>query len=58
VNGITPQIAALIATTGVAAWMAVAGVQKNALEWRRHKRKCPSCGRHIEGRTCGHHLSV
>jgi hypothetical protein len=55
-NGLTPQIAALIATTGVAAWMVVAGVHKSALEWRRPRRRCPSCGKHIDGRTCGHHL--
>jgi NADH pyrophosphatase NudC (nudix superfamily) len=35
--------------------MAVAGVQKSALEWKRRKRTCPSCGRPIEGRTCAHH---
>jgi len=34
--------------------MAIAGVQKNALEWKRRKRTCPSCGRAISGRTCGH----
>jgi hypothetical protein len=56
-NGITPQIAALLASTGVGVWMAVAGVQKSALEWKRRKRICPSCGRHIIGRTCGHHLA-
>ena len=55
-SGITPQLAALVATTGAAAWMVVAGVQKSALEWRRPKRRCPSCGRQIEGRTCGKHL--
>jgi hypothetical protein len=54
-SGITPQIATLFAVIGVAAWMAVAGVHKSALEWKRQKRRCPSCGRQIEGRTCGHH---
>jgi NADH pyrophosphatase NudC (nudix superfamily) len=33
--------------------MAVAGVQKSALEWRRRRRVCPSCGRRIESRVCG-----
>ena len=33
--------------------MVIAGVQKNALEWRRRKPDCPSCGRPIDGRTCG-----
>jgi hypothetical protein len=54
-NGISPQLAALLASTGVGVWMAIAGVQKSALEWKRHKRICPSCGREIAGRTCGHH---
>jgi hypothetical protein len=57
-SGIAPQIVTLFAVAGVAAWMAVAGVQKSALEWKRQKRRCPSCGKHIEGRTCGHHVSV
>jgi hypothetical protein len=54
-TGISPQLAVLLASTGAGVWMAVAGVQKSALEWKRHKRTCPSCGRNIEGRTCGHH---
>ena len=48
------MVLALLASTGVGVWMAIAGVQKNALEWRRRKRTCPSCGRAISGRTCGH----
>ena len=35
--------------------MAFAGVKKHALELKRRKRVCPSCGRHIEGRTCNQH---
>lgn len=54
-NGITPQIAVLLASTGAGVLMAVAGVQKSALEWKRHRRICPSCGREIVGRSCGHH---
>ena len=54
-NGISPQILALLFSTGVGVWMAVAGVQKSALEWKRQKRTCPSCGREIVGRSCGHH---
>jgi hypothetical protein len=50
------MIIALLATTGVGVWMAIAGVQKNALEWKRRRRTCPACGRDISGRTCGHHL--
>ena len=54
-TGISPQIAALLASTGVGVWMAVAGVQKSALEWKRRKRICPSCGHLIEGRVCNRH---
>ena len=42
----------LLSTTGVGFLMVFAGVQKNALEWRRRRRRCPSCGRRIDGRTC------
>jgi hypothetical protein len=55
-NGISPQLLALLASTGVGVWMAVAGVHKSALEWKRPKRTCPSCGRVIVGRSCGYHL--
>jgi hypothetical protein len=54
-NGISPQLLALLASTGVGVWMAVAGVSKSALEWKRPKRTCPSCGREIVGRSCGCH---
>jgi NADH pyrophosphatase NudC (nudix superfamily) len=53
-NSLDPQILAmLVGTTGVGFLMLMAGVQKSALEWRRRKRHCPSCGRSIEGRVCG-----
>jgi uncharacterized protein (TIGR03382 family) len=42
-----------VATTGVGFLMMMAGLQKSALERRRRRRNCPSCGRHIEGRVCG-----
>ena len=49
----TPQTALLLAsTTGVGFLMLKAGVEKRALEWRRRRRNCPSCGRHIHGRIC------
>jgi hypothetical protein len=52
-NGLTPQLVGLIAaSSGVALMMALAGVQKNALEWRRTQRSCPSCGRRIQARVC------
>ena len=48
-----PQLAILLATsTGAGFLMLLSGIQKSALEWRRRRRLCPSCGRHIDGRTC------
>jgi hypothetical protein len=36
-----------------AGWlMAYAGLQKSALEWRKRRRICPSCGRQIDARHC------
>jgi hypothetical protein len=53
-TSLDPQILAmLVGTTGVGFLMMLAGVQKSALEWRRRRRSCPSCGRVIEGRVCG-----
>jgi hypothetical protein len=39
-------------TAGVGYIMAVAGVQKSALEWRRRRRTCPSCGRQVLRGVC------
>jgi hypothetical protein len=39
-------------TCGIGYLMALAGLTKNALELRRRRRTCPSCGRHIEARVC------
>jgi hypothetical protein len=48
-----PQIAVLaVVTMGIGYVMAVAGVTKGALEWRRRCRTCPSCGRTIRERVC------
>lgn len=52
----TPQLVALLASTAAGVWMVVAGVEKRALEWKRRKRICPSCGHDIIGRTCGRHV--
>jgi hypothetical protein len=53
-QGLSPQLVAVfVATTGVGFLMMVSGVQKSMLEWRQRRRTCPSCGRHIAGRTCG-----
>ena len=43
----------LASTTGVGYLMLTAGIEKKALEWRRRRRICPGCGRHINGRVCG-----
>jgi NADH pyrophosphatase NudC (nudix superfamily) len=41
-----------IVTMGVGYAMALAGVHKSALEWRRRDRICPSCGHAIKARVC------
>jgi hypothetical protein len=41
-----------VLTLGVGYLMAVAGIHKSALEWRRRQRVCPSCGRVIDARVC------
>ena len=47
------NIAMILTVTLLAGWlMAIAGVQKSALEWRRRRRICPSCGREIRARIC------
>ena len=40
------------ATLGVGWLMTLAGLQKSALELKRRRRVCPSCGRHISARVC------
>lgn len=48
-----PHVAIAAVTTLGAAWLMIAsGLQKNALERRRRRRVCPSCGREIQARTC------
>jgi NADH pyrophosphatase NudC (nudix superfamily) len=40
-------------TTGPGYLMVFAGLGKNALEWRRRRRICPSCGRQLDAsRAC------
>jgi hypothetical protein len=41
-----------VVTLGVGWLMMVAGLQKSALELRRQRRTCPSCGKLIESRVC------
>jgi formate dehydrogenase maturation protein FdhE len=40
------------ATLGIGWLMALAGLQKSALELKKRRRVCPSCGRSIEARVC------
>jgi hypothetical protein len=48
-----PHIAIAAVTTLGAGWlMMAAGVEKSALERRRRRRICPSCGREIAARVC------
>jgi hypothetical protein len=48
-----PHVAIAVVTTLGAAWlMMAAGLQKSALERRRRRRVCPSCGREIQARVC------
>ena len=48
-----PHVAIVAVSTLAAAWlMMVAGLEKSALERRRRKRVCPSCGREIQTRVC------
>ena len=46
----TPQLALL--TTGVGALMILLGLGRGLLMARTGVRRCPSCGRLIEGRVC------
>jgi hypothetical protein len=48
-------IGLIVSTMGIGFLMTLAGLQKNALEFRRRRRICPSCGREIHGRTCNSH---
>jgi hypothetical protein len=48
-----PHVLALAAATlGVGWMMTLAGLQKSALELKRRRRVCPSCGRHMNARVC------
>lgn len=39
----------LASTTGVGYVMLTAGIEKKALEWRRRRRTCAGCGKHLAG---------
>jgi hypothetical protein len=41
-----------VVTVVVGWFMALAGIEKSALEWKRRRRTCPSCGREIQRGAC------
>jgi hypothetical protein len=50
---IDPHIAvAGVVTLSVGWFMTTVGIRKSALDWRRRRRICPSCGRSITGPSC------
>jgi recombinational DNA repair protein RecR len=49
----TPHVLTIAIATLLVGWlMTTAGLQKSALELKRRRRICPSCGRYIENRVC------
>jgi hypothetical protein len=48
----THFVATIAATCGIGYLMLYCGVQKNALEWRKRKQICPSCGRDLPRCSC------
>jgi hypothetical protein len=50
-----PQLTSLVAVAAVGWTMVASGKTKRLLETKRRRRRCPSCGRMIEGRTCDRH---
>ena len=47
-NALPLETAILIASTlGAGYLMLTAGIQKKALVWRRRRRLCASCGKHL-----------
>jgi recombinational DNA repair protein RecR len=49
-TALTSQVVLL--TTGVGALMILVGLGRGLLQVRSASRRCPSCGRLIEGRVC------
>ena len=49
-TALNPQF--ILLTTGVGALMILVGHGRNLLQARSGSRRCPSCGRLIEGRVC------
>jgi hypothetical protein len=49
------QLTSVVAAAAVGWTMVFAGQKKRMLETKRRRRRCPSCGRTIAGRTCDRH---
>jgi hypothetical protein len=50
---LNPHVMTLaVATLGVGWVMTQAGLAKSALELKKRKKVCPSCGRRIDARVC------
>ena len=51
-----PQLVTFAALAMAIAWtMTFSALKKHALELKRRKRICPSCGRNISGPVCREH---
>ena len=51
-----PQLVSFAALAMAIGWtMMFSGVTKHALELKRRRRICPSCGRQINGAVCKQH---
>jgi hypothetical protein len=55
-TAVDSQIVAFVALAmAIGYTMFFAGLKKQALELKRRRRICPSCGRHITGAVCREH---
>jgi len=55
-TAVDPQIVTFVALAmAVGYTMFYSGLKKHALELKRRRRICPSCGRHISGAVCREH---
>ena len=51
-----PQLTSAVAAVAAVGWtMIFAGGKKRMLETKTRRRRCPSCGKTISGRTCENH---
>ena len=50
-----PQLMSIVGTAAIGWTMVATGRKKRMLESKKRARKCPSCGRIIQGRTCERH---